>query len=180
MAAGIMLLVLLCTCQMLVSSMSFYAVERNATELQQGAMVPLSRLSRELAESDPYAVRSDTSPPGIVFASPRDDSGSFAFDTDSNLLWQRYICYYVAVVNGTQVLVRKERKLDAPRNTPPPMVYSTAWFGALNAPFVAAGWSVTAFSRSGFNPVQLTLTTNQSALGRQDQMQFVTRVLLRN
>ena len=179
-AAGIMLLVLLCTCHMLVSSLSFYAVERTATELQQGALGPLARLSRELAEADPYAVRVDTSPAGIVFASPRDSQGRFTFDASTNLMWQRYICYYVTTVNGSQALVRKEMALSAPRNTPPPLVYSTSSFQSLNAPLVAVGWNVVAFSVSGFNPVQVSLTTNQSALGRLDQLQFVTRVCLRN
>lgn len=180
MASSIAVLVLACAYQMLITSMTVHAVQRNATELQQGAMVPLARLFRELSETHPYHLRYDKAPAGVVFASPRDDQGAFTFDTAGNLNWQRYICYHLATVQGASALVRRELKLPAVVNAPPGIPYSTAWFAASSIRSTVVGPNVTGFTVAGLNPITITITVNHSALGRVDQLQYTTEVLIRN
>lgn len=177
-SASLFLLLLTSTYTVLISSLTNYAVESNASVLQQGALTGLARLDLELRESDSASVSIGASPPGIVFASPRDNIDRFLFYS-GDMTWQSYVCYYVAT-SGAPALVRKAQLLASPAPVPPPVTLTTAYFSALASQAHVVGPNVTGISCTGSNPIRITLTTSHSAMGKADQVQITTNVRLRN
>lgn len=99
--------------------LTYYQTSQATLDLQQQGLQVLQRLGRECSESSKYSVLSSTSPQGVMFASPRDAVGSFWFDEQSTILWQRLVAYYVDNLNQTSCLLRKEMALPSPTTTPP-------------------------------------------------------------
>lgn len=181
-AGFLLVFVLFYSSSMLVASLGYQAVQQNQTDLQRSAMDVLTKLADELSEASPYSVKSETSPAGIIFSSPRDEMGRFVFDNSALVLWQRYICYYVDTnATGEPCLVRKESAFTPTTTvTGIPTSVTTAWFKTLNVPRRLLGTSVTGLTTSGTNPIVVSLTCNHSARGRKDEVTVDTKVFLRN
>lgn len=89
------------------------------SELQDQTLLVFSRVTRDLAETASKTVQ--TAPDGLLFASPRDENGKVAQDDDGRLKWQKFIAYYVEVVDGVPVLRRKEKLIHPlDRDSDPP------------------------------------------------------------
>lgn len=82
-------------------------------ELQRSALLALNWMSKDISESSPVAIHTNSwgSPPvpplpptagpprGIVMASPRDANGAVAY-TGSSIDWSSRICYYVDLADN--------------------------------------------------------------------------------
>lgn len=174
-----------------VECLQYYALTDDATTLTQSGQTAAMRIRDELEESDLYSIHIDTSPPGIVFATPRGPNG-FDFDpTTGALRWQRYVCYYVDTMRGVSTLVRKEIPISAvPSSLPtsPPLIPSTrysAWFRAasLSPSWVCSGVTMIGLSDvpySGLVSLQLQLGSAPLGSARANSLRIVTSVLPRN
>lgn len=175
-----------------VECLQYYAVIDDVTTLTQSGQTAAMRIRGELEESDLYCIHIDTSPPGIVFATPRTSDGRFDYDPTSGALrWQRYVCYYVDTVRGISTLVRKEIPIAAvPSSLPtsPPLIPSTrysAWFRAasLSKNQVCSGVTMIGLSDvpySGLVSLQLQLDSAPLGSARANSLRIVTSVLPRN
>lgn len=169
-------------------------VQANDMVLEQSMLVAMSRVSQEVVECDLMSWAVYTSPPGIVFASPRDSNGVCQFDaTNGNVTWQAWVCFYVDTVNGTSALIRKSQTLSgAPLSSPPAVdpTFNTLYFKNLNSPrsivaFNVTNLSTTALPLSGSVDILLTATRAAGVPVRTknavvDNIQAQTRCLLRN
>lgn len=116
---------------------NFYFGSIESLDLQKDALVAISRVSNELGDTNissvrvypdpqaadrPAAVPPDTvfNSTGIVFASPRDATGNFQFDSAGRIVWQTFVCYYVQTINGSPALVRKVTPIPPLPGLPPP------------------------------------------------------------
>ena len=87
--------------------MRFYRLNSDANECQRGVLAFLSRLNSALQNSAPQFIFIDcASPPGsgfgpysnsrgISYATPFDAAGKARFDTNRQLYWQGYGCFYI-------------------------------------------------------------------------------------
>lgn len=131
---------------MIISSAIYYYHATNATiDAQQGVLLGLNRLSAELTESNMDSISiypgGGTATQGIVFASPRRDTGNYVFDEFGRLLWQRRIGYSISKVSdhGKEItaLLRKAELLATPTVAVPSPLPLTTDLGAF-APGVAS------------------------------------------
>lgn len=118
---------------------------KSETELQQDALVLLSKISREVGEADPAATWPQptvsqvlqpvgSEPVGIVFSSPRGTDGRMVLDdTTKQPLWHKRICYYYDP--SSRQVFRSEDYLTAPSTSPlgQDLTKTTAWFAANSA-----------------------------------------------
>ena len=178
-ASAVMVFVTFAATTMLVGGLAAQASQQRQGDLQRGAGGALSRLCDELSEGSAGAVRFYSSPSGVVFASPRDMVGKVSYAADGRLLWCGFICYYLDSVNGRTCVVRKWSSLSPPVSDPPavPASMTAAWFRDQPLPSLVVGTDVSAFTLSGTNPLQITVTT---ALEGRNDLTIGTSVLLRN
>lgn len=152
-------------------------------EMQREAMQSLSQMTRELAESDRYAVTVE--PDAMVFASPRDLHGKITFDSRGRLQWHKYVCYYRDPnMDGTGVacLVRKVIGLPAPAiDVPPAPLVPVVRDNPSLTPKVVAH-NVDSFTPvvTPAGPVELTVVVKNQHYGRVHGMEIKTKVFLRN
>jgi len=146
----------------LTGSVTYYLVGANAIQLQQCAASAATRVTRELAESDPGSVVTTSTPPSLIFASPRTSPyGTYAYNSNGNLLWQGWVCYSIGSANGAPALLRRELMLASPVSAPPAAssAPSLATLNGSTGPAVSwTGFSVSSFSATGTSLVQLTFT----------------------
>lgn len=87
---------------------SNYEFERRTEarlELNQQSLVALSKMRRELSESNLPTVRADATTNSVVFPSPRDLNGALA-STSGDLAWSKLICYRLDTVKS--ILYRQQ------------------------------------------------------------------------
>lgn len=98
--------VMFCIYGILVSAIRYFRTEQAAIELQGAALAAVSNMSADLIDTDADTiaitngttdtlVSSGTAGKAIKFASPRTASGGFTQDGSGNLMWQKWVCYYV-------------------------------------------------------------------------------------
>ncbi|MEW6282236.1 MAG: hypothetical protein AB1758_26760 [Candidatus Eremiobacterota bacterium] len=182
-------IVLTCVYSMLVAGVRYYKASLTTVQLQQDSLLALMWLTRELGESNSRTVAVFTSPPGILFASPRDNLHNYALDSQGLIKWQKFICYYLEDRNGVSCLVRKEHYLDHPDLgiSPPPVVapvprstQTTAYYKTLNVPSRVVAQNVTDLQAQGNSPVELKLVIHREDLGRVFELNLAAKVALRN
>ncbi|MHC9543986.1 MAG: type II secretion system protein J [Vulcanimicrobiota bacterium] len=104
-------IIMTCIYWVLVASMRYYNIANYSVDLQQNGLSVMTALSHDLSESKSSTFTNliDSTPKGIIFASPRNSSGSYSYHPDSRLLmWTKWICYYIDTTNGVSYLYRKE------------------------------------------------------------------------
>lgn len=106
--------------------MRFYRLNSDANECQRGVLAFLSRLNSALQNSAPQFIFIDcASPPpsgigayansrGISYASPFDAAGKARFDTNRQLYWQGYGCFYIDDDRNLRHLSRFTNQLTDP------------------------------------------------------------------
>ena len=131
-AAALIFLVLLCATQLLVSCFRHYREVDGAAQVHQLAVTSMMRMERALRDGSQASYQIFSSPPGIVFGSPRQGDGAFSFDPDSlQPLWPKVMCFYLEPEAGVRFrLVQKEEFLSTAEDTPPSIdsSHSTAHF----------------------------------------------------
>lgn len=120
-AASLIFLVLLCATQLLVSCFRHYREVDSAAQVHQLAVASMMRMERSLRDGSRTSYQIFSSPPGIVFGSPRQSDGSLSFDPDSlQPLWPKVMCFYLEPESGTRFrLIQKEEFLSPAVDTPP-------------------------------------------------------------
>ena len=156
----------------------YLRVSQARHEIQSQALLSLAWLQRELAESDPDSYRTLATPyQGIVFASPRDNSGQVQYDL-GRMLWPKFLCYYVKDQN----LVRKVKSLVPPSPYPPPAPQVDVVASDPNLPLRSLARHVTKFEIGAQKiPVDITLQlTMEPNLGKAYAIEVKTQVFPRN
>lgn len=110
----------------LIQGLGYLRTQQNALDAQRGALLVMNSLSREV-EHTKY-IFADPEATGMVFADPygghNDTTKNITENMQTNvsgqLLWQRYVCFYLDVPN--RKLYRREAPYDVfpPAVTPPP------------------------------------------------------------
>lgn len=186
-SAFLLVVLLLVVLGSFVQSLQYHAQYDDANALTQRAVIASTRIRNELVDANRQSVHFDVTPPGIVFATPRGADGQYRYDlTTGDLLWRRYVCYYVDIAR--QRLVRKEEDIAAPPSTPPaiPINRTSAYFAAspLGETWTCAGVSALQASVAVPSPamVGVTLRLWSSPLGaaRANRVEFAAAVLPRN
>ena len=92
-------------------------------KIQAEVLRSMSFLTRELNESDRFAINADPGGNTLVFPTPRDTDNRIHFDPEGRLLWQRFVCYDREDVAGVSCLVRRSLNLASPSpDVPAPMM----------------------------------------------------------
>ncbi len=131
-------------------------------ELSRQSLYALSMVSRELAESNPDAIRQSSvgEPPGLVFASPRSGSSGITYQ-NNRLQWKRWICLYWDQPNNR--LVRLVEEFSSPTTFIPDPFPAGSDRSTLNMSTSVAvarrmmARNVTNFSTTGTQQVTITL-----------------------
>ncbi len=110
MVASILLMLLLSSAYALFSSGYRMARDSEARlDMQKSLVTSIGLLGREITETNPTSIRYDASPPGTVFASPRNADGALSLSNSGKLSWEKVIGYYL---RPDGVVIRKEWMLD--------------------------------------------------------------------
>lgn len=139
-ASFLFLIVLGLTSKALTAGVKNYLSVRSEIELQQDAIVILSRMAREVGEAESGAtwptpvpdtelLPPGTEPQGIVFSSPRNGNGELILDTATRRpTWFKRICYIYDP--ATRQILRSEDPLATPSASPPNLdpTKTTGWF----------------------------------------------------
>jgi hypothetical protein len=106
--------VLSCVYWVLIASLRYYNIADSSVQLQQDALNATSDFTRELCESMAGSIYDENgSVPGsttfsnsIIFVSPRKQDGTYSYDSNRNLMWCKWVCYYVDTTDSC--LYKKE------------------------------------------------------------------------
>ncbi len=159
-ACALASLVLTGLAMLFVQSVRYQRALEVSLDLQQNNLAAMALLSRDLSEGSPASVRTD--PGGLVMASPRDLTGNLQVDAQGRLMWRKYICYYLAPINGVNCLLRKEQPLPVPLDTAPilPDTLDVPYFQTSAAPYSVVARNLEQLEFSGSNPVSIRLVSS--------------------
>ncbi|MGV8121913.1 MAG: type II secretion system protein J [Candidatus Xenobiia bacterium LiM19] len=104
-------IIMTCIYWVLVASMRYYNIANYSVDLQQNGLSVMTALSHDLSESKSSTFTNliASTPKGVIFASPRNSSGTYSYHPDTRLLmWTKWVCYYIDTTNGVNYLYRKE------------------------------------------------------------------------
>jgi len=192
-ASFLFLIVLGLTSSALTAGIKNYLGVRGEIELQQDAIVMLSRMAREMGEADPAAtwpppvVESELTPPpgqpvGVVFSSARDNQGKLLLDFDSKQpIWQKRICYLFDPAQ--EKLLRSVDPLTVPTDSPPEvdLAKTTGWFREARPqdPMPGRVRSFTIKVGKDTDSFNLDIQVSGSSLGRTTTLQFLGHSTMR-
>jgi hypothetical protein len=119
-ASGLIFLILFSATNLLIACFRHYREVDTAAQVHQLAVTSMTRMERALRDGSKSSFQVFTSPPGIVFGSPRQSDGSLSFDPDSlQPLWPKLVCFYLEP-DGTRFrIVKKEEYLGTASDRPP-------------------------------------------------------------
>lgn len=153
-----LLLALLGTVNAVLSlSLHTYKPSLNYIDAQQQAMRAIRKITRELADAAENSITTDSV--GVVFVSGRGTDDLFHFDSAGQVLWQRYVCYYVDVVDGTNKILRKEIDITPTTTVPDPVAYTPTQMQALTSvTATTVCQDVTSLTLTTGDPVQVEVS----------------------
>lgn len=181
-ASALILIVLSVSLSLIVSCLRYFRETDGAVAVHDTVLTAVTKLERDLKESNPGTFQIYTTPPGVVFASPRLPDNTIDFDdTSLQPLWQKRICYYLEAtdVAGEFNLVRKEEYLPVGdvSDTPPPPTVDTAHFESSVSSGGVVARGVTRFDWVPGPPVEVTLAcTDISNRGTSSEAEFLVEV----
>jgi len=111
-----------------ISSMKYYRTGEIRTVLHQNALKAMSKLFGDMTGTQGSSITVETSqnPPGIIFVSARNSNGNYEFDSDGQLKWQKWVCYYLkSDGKGNYDLMLKESPITTPSSDPGTCPYSS-------------------------------------------------------
>lgn len=113
----------------LTGSMRYYRQTRRMTEMYSDALIILSNVSNDISETTGNSVSMDSSGTSawIAFASSKTvTTGTFSFNSDGDVLWEKWVAYYIETdTDGTKKLVRKEIPFSSSAVSPGKAPYSS-------------------------------------------------------
>lgn len=81
-------------------------------DMQDQTLKLVTRVTQELAETSSATIQ--TSPQGLVFASPRDSDGTIVQNSNSGKIrWNKFVSYHVSTKDGTPTVVRTEKDIPS-------------------------------------------------------------------
>ncbi|MBI3925142.1 MAG: type II secretion system protein [Armatimonadetes bacterium] len=146
----------------LLSALRYLSVAQAQQEVGQEALKAAVALRGEVQETRASTLRISSSPPGLVFLSPRKPDGSVEWDRWGRLIWQKWICFYLE----DERLLRKEKSLAQPTVSDRPDPVTPALLAAdesLTAEVIARG--VAAFDVVPGRPPELRVSTQAEGSG---------------
>ncbi|MEW6277116.1 MAG: hypothetical protein AB1758_00735 [Candidatus Eremiobacterota bacterium] len=181
-AGALMLVVLSGLTWLLLLSYRYQRSLALSLELQETTLTAVAALSREVSESNPASLRSEASPVGIVFGSPRDLAGRLRTNDQGRLMWHKYVCIYVAYLNGVACLCRREELLPAPQDSPPvlPPDKTVAYFVGQSTPVTVLARRVDLFEVTGSSPAKFRLAVAARLYDQDYRVETQIDVLPRN
>ncbi len=182
-AMGVSAMLLTAVYAVLYYGLHYYRDSTAEMEVERNALLAVMRLSNEMAEGSRMSLAvfdSNDKYPGVIFGSPRDESGQVAY-IDGVIQWQKFVAYYKAVRNGRFVLVRKEMLLPKPVSEPPvvPVDLTPEVFeGRTDLPERIMARGIERFELVDTKPIQLTV---EAVDNRADfSLELQTSLLMRN
>jgi len=180
---GVLLIIVLFAGTFIINSLKYYRMIDIETTLQQRLLVSMSHVSRDLSVANRNSLRIE--PDGIIFASPRNDTGGFNFASDGSLYWQKWVCYYIKDSGDDKVLVKKEIPISSPSVDPgDPPFETVSQFSSANVTERKISEGIRTFSveNAGYSggykvSLLIDMTTDST---KPNQIQGVTEVLIRN
>ena len=179
-ASALILIVLSVSLSLILSCVRYFRETDGAVQVHDTVLSAITKLERDLKESNPSSFQIYAAPQGVVFASPRLPDNTLDFDDTSLLpLWQKRVCYYLEPAGAEFNLVRKEEFLPpaSVSDTPPPPTVDTAYFQANVSTGGVVARGVTRFDWVAGPPVQVTLAcTDISHRGADSEAEFLVEV----
>ena len=111
--------------QLLSMTTAFVGDSMTTGALQASAQKTAVRITADLSVAHKGSVVTGTTPPGVVFLSPRDGYGKITCDASGVIYWHQWVCYYLDTSTGT--LMRKQIYITA-TTTPPAATYTPVDF----------------------------------------------------
>ncbi len=181
--SGLLGLLMLGILAVLVANNQYLRNSELRLEIQREALQSLSQMTRELTESNRYAI--NVEPNAMVFASPRDLQNKITFDSRGRLQWCKYICYYRDpnfAGSGQACLVRKVVALPVPAIDVPaaPPVAAVRDDGALTPKVVAHYVDSFTPELTAAGPIQLKVVVKHNHYGKIHGLEIMSRVFVRN
>ncbi|MBI2252049.1 MAG: prepilin-type N-terminal cleavage/methylation domain-containing protein [Armatimonadetes bacterium] len=184
-----------------IMALRYYYTTKSGIEVQQGAILAVYKLSKELNESSLASLKiyRTTSPKGIVFMSIRNPaSGNQIQYSSGSLIWYKYVCFYIETdpADSTKkALFRKEQTITPTTTPASSSTYTPAWFSSGGGAGLA--YEVTAHNldaSSGFdiywgdhlegvpgsNPIYLELKVNSESYGKINDISTSTLIEIKN
>ncbi len=179
-ACGLASLVLTGLTVLFVQAVRYHRSLETSLDLQENNLSAMAILSRDLSESSSASLRAEVG--GVVMGSPRGMDGSLQADTQGRLLWRKWVCYYVFMVDGVNCLVRKEEALPTALDTAPiiPDSVNVAYFRGNPAPFSVLARDIELLELSGTNPASIHLISRLTKAGELYRIESRTDVSPKN
>lgn len=179
--ASLLMMLMLAIYGTFAASIKYFTVAQAQTDLQNAAQTSIMHIITDISESTSADLSTDTVPAGVIFVSARSNDGGFQSDSNGNILWQKWVCYYFDATSGTIV---RQTKSFTPSTTPPPSTLHTTDFKNLAGGRVVAR-NVTAFNITGTTVVTVAATfqttvASNAAHTADTQVQIRDQFKLRN
>lgn len=169
--SSLMLLLLGGIVAVLILGTRHFRMVEAVAEVQREMAAAVGSLRQELAETRSASILAGAGPTGVIFLSPRTDSGVWAHNSTGKLLWQRWVCFYVETRNGVPTLLRKEKKLSAATATPPTNTWRTSDFSGDTSRARVVARHVKGLQVTGSQPVTVEVEVElTSGVGRKERM----------
>ncbi len=120
---SISLMILLFASTFIINSLRYYRLIDVESTLQQRMMVGMQKITQEMNMANRSSLIIENN--GVIFASAKNDEGSFSFNTDGSLIWQKWICIYIQSNGTDNKLIKKEIAITSPGTSPGTPPYST-------------------------------------------------------
>lgn len=180
---SVLLIIVIFAGTFIVNSLKYYRLIDTESTLQQRFLVSMSHISQDLSVANRSSLRIEQN--GIIFASPRNNTGGFNFASDGSLHWQKWVCYFIKDSGDEKILVKKEIPISSPSVNPgnPPFA-TVSQFSNANVPERKISEGVRTFTMEdagylgGYKVSLLIDMTTDST--KPNQIQGVTEVLIRN
>ena len=159
-AAFLMGLLGTAVCSVLSLSYRYVMISQASLDLQINAQSAILHLASELADSRSTLVKIGTTPPGVIFPSPRTAADRYERDSTGVLYWQKWVCYYY---DGTANQLVRSVVTITPTTTPTATSYNTSDFATMGTRTVVAR-NMSALTLSGSSPILLSAGFTTSVL----------------
>lgn len=187
-AGSLMVLVLITVWQVAEEGTRYIHYSESTIDAQQAALNSILALTQELGEGSADSFKYYPAPnAGVVFASARDASGKFQYDptsTNGGPVWQKIICYYLAVVNQKSCLLRVEEPLAAPSPTAQkPWLMGPARTTSYFLPWTGyrmIGRNLSSLEVTNTYPMAVKCTATVEEYGHKFEVQVQSKVAMKN
>ena len=181
----LMTLILGATHTFLSNGVFFYQNTVQSLEVQQQALVGLTLMASEMENSNLDKIVLDGD--AVIFPSVIAGDGTRVTTENGNQLWQSFVCFLPATVNGTDLLVRKHDPINpgvafppSPNNPPDGTLRDLAYFQSAPSSSILARYLNSLVATKSTDAITLELTINFSATRTSDRMTIQTEVYPKN